>query len=147
MILLDVNVLVDAFRGDQPRHPTVRTWIDQLVEGDAAFAVPELVLSGFVRIVTHPRVFHEPDDVDDAFAFAERLRALPHAVMVGPGERHWSLFARLCRVTRATGNLVPDAYLAAMAIESGSELITADRGFARFPGLRWREPVPARANS
>jgi toxin-antitoxin system PIN domain toxin len=147
VILLDVNVLVDAFRGDQPRHPKVRAWIDQLVEGDAAFAVPELVLSGFVRVVTHPRVFHEPDDVDDAFAFAEQLRALPHAVMIGPGERHWSLFARLCRVTRATGNLVPDAYLAAMAIESGSELITADRGFARFPGLRWREPLPACPNS
>jgi toxin-antitoxin system PIN domain toxin len=143
VILLDVNVLVDAFRGEQPRHPAVRAWIDEVVEGDAAFGVPELVLSGFVRVVTHPRVFEEPDDVDDALAFAERLRELPHAVSVRTGERHWSIFARLCRVTRATGNLVPDAYLAALAIESGSELITADRGFARFPDLRWSEPVPA----
>jgi hypothetical protein len=142
MILLDVNVLVDAFRGDQPRHPAVRAWVDQVVEGDAAFGVPELVLSGFVRVVTHPRVFEEPDDVDDALAFAERLRELPHALAVQPGERHWSIFARLCRVTRATGNTVPDAYLAAIAIESGGELVTADRGFARFPGLRWREPMP-----
>jgi uncharacterized protein len=141
VILLDVNVLVDAFRGDQPRHPAVRAWIDRVAAGDAAFGVPELVLSGFVRVVTHPRVFNEPDDVDDALAFAERLRALPHAVPVRPGERHWSIFARLCRVTRATGNTVPDAYLAAIAIESGGELITADRGFARFPDLRWREPV------
>jgi toxin-antitoxin system PIN domain toxin len=141
VILLDVNVLVDAFRGDQPRHPAVRAWIDRVAAGDAAFGVPELVLSGFVRVVTHPRVFNEPDEVDDALAFAERLRALPHAVAVRPGERHWSIFARLCSVTRATGNTVPDAYLAAMAIESGGELITADRGFARFPDLRWREPV------
>jgi uncharacterized protein len=143
MILLDVNVLVDAFRQDQPRHPAIRAWVDRVTAGDAAFGVPELVLSGFVRVVTHPRVFNEPDDVDDALAFAERLRELPHAVAVGPGERHWSIFARLCRVTRATGNTVPDAYIAAMAIESGSELITADRGFARFPDLRWREPAPA----
>jgi uncharacterized protein len=143
VILLDVNVLVDAFRQDQPRHRSVRTWVDQVTASDAAFGVPELVLSGFVRVVTHPRVFNEPDDVDDALAFAERLRELPHAVAVRPGERHWSIFARLCRVTRATGNTVPDAYIAAMAIESGSELITADRGFARFPDLRWREPAPA----
>lgn len=143
MILLDVNVLVDAFRQDQPRHPAVRAWVDRVTASDAAFGVPELVLSGFVRVVTHPRVFNEPDDVDDALAFAERLRELPHAVAVRPGERHWSIFARLCRVTRATGNTVPDAYIAAMAIESGSELITADRGFARFPDLRWREPAPA----
>jgi toxin-antitoxin system PIN domain toxin len=141
VILLDVNVLVDAFRGDHPRHPAVRAWVDRVAAGDAAFGVPELVLSGFVRVVTHPRIFHEPDDVDDALAFAERLRALPHAVAVRPGERHWSIFARLCRITHATGNTVPDAYLAAMAIESGGELITADRGFARFPDLRWREPV------
>ena len=114
-----------------------------MVAGDVPFGVPELVLSGFVRIVTHPRVFNEPDDVDDALTFAERLRALPHAMAVRPGERHWSIFARLCHVTRATGNTVPDAYIAAIAIESGSELITADRSFARFPDLRWREPVPA----
>ena len=143
MILLDVNVLVDAFREDQPRHPAVRAWIDRVTASDAAFGVPELVMSGFVRVVTHPRVFNEPDDVDDALAFAERLRELPHAVAVTPGERHWSIFARLCRATRATGNTVPDAYIAAMAIESGGELITADRGFARFPGLRWREPAQA----
>jgi uncharacterized protein len=143
VILLDVNVLVDAFRGEQPRHSAVRAWIEEVVEGDAAFGVPELVLSGFVRVVTHPRVFEEPDDVDDALAFAERLRELPHAVSIRPGERHWSIFAHLCRVARATGNLVPDAYLAALAIESGSELVTADRGFARFPDLRWSEPVPA----
>ncbi len=141
MILLDVNVLVDAFRGDQPRHRSVRAWLDGVVGGDGAFGIPEPVLSGFVRVVTHPRVFNEPEDIEDALAFAERLREVPHALIVRPGERHWSIFARLCRLTRATGNMVPDAYLAALAIESGSEMITADRGFARFPGLRWRDPA------
>jgi uncharacterized protein len=141
VILLDVNVLVDAFRGDQPRHPQVRAWLDGVVAGDSAFGIPEPSLSGFLRIVTHPRVFIEPDDVEDALVFAERLRELPHAIAIRPGDRHWSIFARLCRVTRAVGNAVPDAYLAALAIESGSEMVTADRGFARFPGLRWHDPI------
>jgi uncharacterized protein len=141
MILLDVNVLVDAFRADQPRHHDVRAWIDEVLAGDGAFGVPELVLSGFLRVMTHPRVFQEPEDVEDALAFTERLRELPHAIAVRPGPRHWPIFARLCRVTRAAGNTIPDAYIAAMAIEAGGELITADRGFARFPDLRWRDPV------
>ena len=141
MILLDVNVLVDAFRGDQPRHSAIRSWLDGVIEGDAAFGIPEHVLSGFLRIVTHPHVFKEPDDTEDALSFAERLRELPHAIEVRPGDRHWSVFTRLCRVTRAVGNTVPDAYLAAMAIECGSEMITGDRGFARFPGLRWHDPA------
>jgi uncharacterized protein len=141
VILLDVNVLVDAFRNDQPRHRDVRAWIDEVVAGDAAFGVPELVLSGFLRVMTHPRVFREPEDVDDALTFVERLRELPHAIAIRPGARHWPIFARLCRVTRAVGNTIPDAYIAAMAIEVGGELITADRGFARFPDLRWRDPV------
>jgi toxin-antitoxin system PIN domain toxin len=141
VILLDVNVLVDAYRGDQPRHPAIRAWLDGIVDGDAAFGIPEPALSGFLRIVTHPRVFREPDDIEDALAFAERLRELPHAIGVRPGDRHWSIFTRLCRVTRAVGNAVPDAHLAALAIESGSEMVTGDRGFARFPGLRWHDPV------
>jgi toxin-antitoxin system PIN domain toxin len=136
VILLDVNILVDAFRGDQPRHPAVRAWLDRVVDGDASSA-----LSGFLRVVTHPRVFNEPDDIEEALVFAERLRDLPHAIAVRPGDRHWSIFTSLCRATRAVGNGVPDAYLAAMAIESGSEMITGDRGFARFPGLRWRDPA------
>lgn len=143
MILLDVNILVDAFRADQARHELVRPWLEALVKGDAAFGLPGLVLSGFMRIVTHPRVFHEPDDVEAALEFAESLLALPHAVSVRPGARHWSIFASLCRTTRPTGNAVPDAYLAAIAIESGGEWCSGDRGFARFPGLRWRDPVAA----
>lgn len=141
MILLDVNILVDAFRGDQPRHSAVRAWLDGVVEGDSAFGVPELALSGFLRVVTHPRVFNEPEDIEDALVFAESLRELGHAIAIRPGDRHWSIFARLCRLTRAVGNAIPDAYLAAMAIESGGEVVTGDRGFARFPDLRWRDPA------
>jgi toxin-antitoxin system PIN domain toxin len=145
VILLDVNILVDSFRSDQPRHRAVRAWLDEIVAGDVAFGLPEPALSGFLRVVTHPRVFNEPDDIEDALAFTERLREPGHAILVRPGERHWPIFTRLCRVTRAVGNAVPDAYLAALAIESGSEMATADRGFARFPGLRWHDPAERRS--
>lgn len=99
------------------------------------------MLSGFLRIVTHPRAMRRPASTETALAFADTLREQPNTVTLSPGPRHWGIFARLCREARATGNLVPDAYLAALAIEHGAELITTDRGFARFPGLRWRPPL------
>ena len=141
MILLDVNVLVYAFREDTPRHPDFHAWLEDIANGDNAFGLSDLVLSGFLRIVTHPRIFAPPSPAEDALAFAEMLRDRPHCVPVAPGLRHWGIFARLCRENGAKGNLVPDAYLAALAIESGCEWITTDRDYSRFPGLRWRHPL------
>lgn len=141
MLLPDVNVLVYAHRQDGPEHPVYRRWLDELVSADAAFGMADVVLSGFLRIVTNPRVFARPTPVDLAVSFAEELRGLPNCVTVTPGPRHWSIFSRLCLEAGAKGNLVADAYLAALAIESGSEWITSDRGFSRFPGLRWRHPL------
>jgi toxin-antitoxin system PIN domain toxin len=112
-----------------------------MVTSPEAFGLSELVLSAFVRIVTNPRIFAEPDSVSDAFGFAAALCDQPNAVIISPGERHWEVFADLCREGRARGNLVTDAYLAALAIESGCDWITTDRDFARFPGLRWRHPL------
>jgi uncharacterized protein len=82
-----------------------------------------------------------PAPIESALAFAEVLRSQPNALTVSAGSRHWGIFERLCRDTGAAGNRVPDAYLAALAIEHGAELVTADRGFARFSGLRWRHPL------
>lgn len=104
----------------------------------------ELVLSGFLRIATNPRVFSPPAPIERALAFADVLRAHTSTVVLAPGERHWDIFRQLCVDAGARGNLVPDAYLAALAIESGSEWITTDRDFARFPGLRWRHPLAPR---
>jgi toxin-antitoxin system PIN domain toxin len=92
-------------------------------------------------VVTHPRVFAAPTPLAEALDFLRQVRDRPNRVEVAPGARHWSLFTALCERTGATGNRVPDAYLAALAIESGSEWITTDRGFARFPGLSWRHPL------
>jgi toxin-antitoxin system PIN domain toxin len=141
MLLLDVNVLVYAHREDAVDHKRFNGWLQQQVDGDEAFGLASLVLSGFVRVVTHPRVFRNPTPIDAALRFAEVLRDHPNAVAVAPGPRHWQIFAGLCRQSNAKGNQVPDAYLAALAIETGSEWITADRGFSRYRGLRWRHPL------
>ena len=141
MILLDVNVLVNAFREASPEHAAYRAWLVATVEADEPFGLSELVLSGFVRVATHPRVFDPPAPVGEALAFVDALRSQPNAVLVAPGARHWAIFERLCVGAGARGNLVADAYLAALAIESGCEWITGDRDFSRFPGLRWRHPL------
>jgi uncharacterized protein len=99
------------------------------------------VLSGFLRVVTHPRVFDPPSGLDEALAFAEQVRQQPNAVVLSPGSRHWSIFTELCAAAGAKGNLIPDAFLAALAIESGSEWITTDRDYSRFSELRWRHPL------
>ncbi len=141
MLLPDVNVLVYAHREDAAHHAGCRDWLEQVINGDEAFALSELVLSGFVRVVTHPKVFTRPSGLADAFAFTAQLRERPNCVPVAPGARHWDIFRALCADADAKGNLVPDAYLAAMAIESGCEWITTDRDFSRFKALRWRHPL------
>lgn len=141
MVLPDVNVLVYAHREDTPHHEACRAWLEGVVNGNEAFGLSEIVLSGFIRIATHPKVFARPSTPGEAFAFATELLSSPNRVPVAPGPRHWEIFGKLCRGAGAKGNLVPDAYLAAMAIESGCEWITTDRDFARFKGLRWRHPL------
>jgi len=138
--LVDVNVLVYAHREDATNHRACRRWVEAMLASDEAYGISELVLSGFLRVVTHPRVFNKPSPIEVALRFADQLRDQPHCVLVAPGPRHWEIFARLCRVAGAKGNLVPDAYLAALAIESGSEWITTDRDYGRFPGLKWSPP-------
>jgi toxin-antitoxin system PIN domain toxin len=143
MVLTDINVLVYAHREDAPGHPGYREWLESLINGDAAYGFSEFVLSGFIRVVTHPRVFNPPSDLESAFAFAQAIRSQPNAVLISPGPRHWDIFKRLGEMAGVKGNLVPDAYLAALAIESGCEWITTDRDYSRFPGLKWRPPLNA----
>jgi hypothetical protein len=124
-----------------PEHAAYRDWLRGAIDGDEAFGVSDLVLSGFVRVVTHPRIFSPPEPLEAALGFASGLKSRANVVPVAPGGRHWSIFERLCREGGVRGSLVADAYLAALAIESGSEWITADRDYSRFPGLRWRHPL------
>ena len=141
MNLLDVNVLVYAFRADAERHKEYRRWLLGLVNGESAFGLAEQALAGLVRVSTHPKVFRQPSRTDEALAFVDALLVHPSCRVVRPTPAHWSLFATLCRRGNAKGNLVSDAWFAALAIESGCAWVTTDRDYSRFPGLRWRHPL------
>jgi toxin-antitoxin system PIN domain toxin len=141
MILIDVNVLVYAHREDAPGHRAYRDWLEGRINADESYGFSELAFSGFLRIVTHPRVFKLPSDLATALAFTQVIRDQPNAVNITPGARHWDIFVQLCQAAGVKGNLIPDAYFAALAIESGSEWITTDRDYSRFPGLKWRHPL------
>ena len=141
MVLFDVNILVHSTNGQSPEHQTCFDWLESTINSAANFAAADLVLSGFVRIATNRKIFPQPLSTDDALGVVERIRNRPNCVLVQPGPQHWNVFAELCRKVGARGNLVPDVYLAALAIESGSEWITTDRDYSRFPGLRWRHPL------
>ena len=140
MLLLDANVLLYAFRTELPEHAAYRQWLNDAVARESALGLADIVLSEFLRIATNSRIFRTPTPIESALSFVESLRAQPASVVMAPGPRHWTIFANLCRQTPARGNLITDAYLAALAIESGSELISADHDFARFAGLHWRLP-------
>ncbi len=140
MNLPDVNVLVNALRPDAPQHDVCRDWLDRTARSQRPFAVTSTVLAGSVRVLTHPRVFDPPNDLVNVLGELQRLRRSPNLVTVEPGPRHWEIFDELCRRADARGNLVPDASLAAVAIEHGCRLITLDHDFARFEGLDWAPP-------
>lgn len=141
MLLIDVNVLVHAHKEGADEHDRYREWLVGVLGDDAAFGMSDLVLNSVIRVVTHPKIFDTPSSLDDAFAFTDDIRSRPNCVQIEPGPRHWSIFQQLCRSASARGNLITDAWLAALAIESGSEWITTDRDFARFDRLRWRHPL------
>ncbi len=141
MQLPDVNVLIYAHREDAPEHDRYADWLRALTESDEPFALSDTVLAGFLRIVTNPRIFDPPTPMDTAVTFCQRLVDWPRASLIAPSRRHWDVFVTLCRGIK--GPLVADAYIAALAIEHGCELITTDGDFARFPGLRWRHPLAA----
>ena len=141
MLLVDVNVLVHAFRADLPRHEEFRAWLESRLLGVEPVGVSELVLSGVLRIVTNHRVFREPSTPEKALGFCDAVRNAPSAIPVRPGPRHWDIFAGLCRSVRARANLVPDAYHAALAIELGATWVSDDLDFGKFPGLRWTRPL------
>jgi len=141
LILIDVNVLVYAHRADATGHTRYRDWLQSIVNSDAGYGLSDLALSGFLRVVTHPRIFQRPTPLKTALDFISEIRDRSNCIPISAGPRHWEIFVRLCQTVNARGNLIPDAFFAALAIESGTEWITTDRDYARFPGLRWRHPI------
>ena len=145
MLIADVNVFVYAARRDSDRHEEYRDWLEDRMAGREPFGVDGLVLSGLVRVVTNHRIFREPTPTSTVLDFCRRVLEGPATVGVSPGPRHWPLFDGLCRTVGARANVVPDAYLAALALENDATWVTTDRGFARFPGLRTRHPLEPNA--
>ena len=132
----DVNVLVCAFREDAVHHERCRAWLDGALSGREPVGLSELVLSGALRVLTHPRVFDPPTPGEGAIAFVDALLAQPACVALRPGGGHWRIFRGMSATLRLTGNRIPDAWHAALAIEHGCEWVTLDRGFAAYHGLR-----------
>ena len=141
MRCVDVNVLVYAHRPESPDHTAHLRGLEDARLGVEPLGLSSAVASGFLRVVTHPRIFTDPTPLAVALEFLEVLRTSPATVSVVPGEQHWQIFAELCRRLGARGNTVPDALLAALAIEQGATWVSADRAFAGYPGLRWTHPL------
>lgn len=133
MLLLDVNVLLGAHRRDHPAHDATRGWFDELRAGDERHTVPITVWASFLRLATNRRIFTVPTPLTDAFDFIDSTCAHPNYLQVGPGPRHLTLLRRVCDEGGVTGDLVPDAVLAAIAIEHDCTVATHDRDFARLP--------------
>jgi len=135
----DVNILVYAHREDAPRHARYAEWLTALATGAEPFALSEAVMQGFVRVVTHPRVFHPASTTKQPFRFLDGLVSRSTCTVMRPGPEHWGIFRALCEQGDLRHKLVADAAHAALAIETGGEWVTADTDFARFaPLLRWK---------
>jgi hypothetical protein len=138
--LLDVNVALAAHRDDHPHFEVARAWLEETLATGAPFSVPDLVAGSFLRVATNSRIFAVPTPIAEAFGYLRALRDQPGHVLLGPGPRHLALMERLCTDADARGDLIPDVQLAALAIEHACELVSFDRDFARFAGLRWTLP-------
>lgn len=141
MLMVDVNVCVYAFRRESRMHAEFKGWLEQALSGSEPVGLPEQVLSSTIRLVTNHRIYGDPSTPAEALSFCDAILDAPAAMRVRPGERHWRIFHGLVAQHGLRGNDVPDAYLAALALEQGATWVTTDRGFARYQGLRLLDPL------
>ncbi len=140
MFLMDVNVLVYAHREDVKDHLRYRHWLESVINGDVKFTYSELVLSGFLRVVTHPKIFEIPTILGQAIQFCDQIRGAETSIQLTPGNHHWDIFSDCIKTINAKGNDIPDAYHAALAMEWDCIWVTTDKGFKRFKRLKKRHP-------
>jgi uncharacterized protein len=141
LILVDANILLYAEDSLHPFHQKASTWWDFRLSGNENVCLCWTVLSAFIRIGTNPRIFENPLSLDQAIYRVQSWLDQPNTRIVRPTERHWPVFQQLLLGGQALANLVTDAHLAALAIEHGCELVSTDSDFARFPELKWRNPL------
>ena len=142
MIIPDVNLLVYAYDSGSRRHDAAREWWETLMNGTGSVGIPWAVILGFIRITTHSRVLENPLEVNGACSRVRAWLARPNAIVIHPGARHADILFKLIEAAGTGGNLTTDAHLAALAIEHQAEVHSTDADMARFPGLRWVNPLP-----
>lgn len=143
MILVDANLLIYASLRELAQHAAASRWLDQTLNEANPVGLPWPSLLGFVRVATNPRIFQRPVPVSDAWKQVEEWLDCPVVWTPGPTERHREILARLMRASVQSSSLVPDAHLAALALEHGLILCSTDGDFARFPDLQWENPLAA----
>lgn len=143
MIVPDVNLLVYAVHAESPLHARAQRWLPELLDGDEPVGIPWTVSLAFLRLVTNRRIFPNPFPVDDAVAVVDAWYARRFVSVLEPGPEHGRILKRLLLASGTAGNLTSDAHLAAVCIERGAVLHTADADFGRFPGLHWTNPLTA----
>ena len=141
MILVDANILLYAEDSTNPRHAKARTWWDSQLSGSAPVCLCWTVISAFIRLGTNRRVFDSPLSLEDAVSRVQSWIDQPCTRLIQPTTRHWQVFQHMLIRGQATANLVTDAHLAALAIEHGCDLCSTDADFARFPELKWKNPL------
>ena len=141
MILVDANLLVYAYTGSVPQHERARPWLDEQLNGTAAVGLAWSSLLAFVRLVSNPRIFEQPVSVTTAWQQVEAWLQREPVWIPLPTDRHAEVLGPVMQFAEGRANLVPDAHLAALAIEHGLTLCSADRDFARFPSLVWHDPL------
>lgn len=141
MILIDANLLLYAYDQSSPNHAAAKAWLEGVLAGEEEIRMPLTSILAFVRIGTNPSVFHEPMTTADAIGIVEQWLDQPGVELASPTARHWTTLIDLARDGQARGPLVMDAHLAALTIEHGGVLFTTDRDFARFEGLKFRNPL------
>jgi toxin-antitoxin system PIN domain toxin len=146
VIVIDANLLLYAYHERARQHEQSRIWLEGVLSGPGMVRFAWLTLWAFLRISTSPRIFERPLSVPEAEAAISSWLAQPAAGILEPGDRHWDILRGLLRDGQAIGPLVMDAVLAAIALEYGATVCTADRDFSRFPGLTWKNPLDATAS-
>ncbi|HEU0103317.1 MAG TPA: type II toxin-antitoxin system VapC family toxin [Mycobacteriales bacterium] len=141
MKLVDLNLLIYAVDTSSPRHEQARPWLEAVLSGRETVALPWVVLLGFLRLSTRSAVFASPLTADEALDVVEGWLDQPVVTIVHAGSRHLAVLRELLLAFGTAGNVVTDAHLAALAIEHGAELCSADADFSRFPGVRWVDPL------
>jgi uncharacterized protein len=141
VIVLDANILLYAYGAGSPRHKEARSWLETVLSGDEPVGLPWQSLAAFIRIATNSRLPGFRRSIEEVSRTVDEWLEQPNVRVLTPGDDHWLLFRRMIVEGQALGLLVSDAQLAALTIEYGGVLHTTDRDFARFPGLRWKNPL------